>query len=214
MRIWVKESVLKHTLKELPMKNIDRKHWIHFFLNRGHGIVPLLPRSKKPAVKNWAPEGIKDRQFLARYFESHSYANYGVIMNEGLVVDADRKTGLANSKRLAEGGYLPETFTVKTPHGLHRYYACRGIRVGNSVGKLAQKVDVRGKGGYVVGPGCVNEAGDEYTVKSAPPYQLAEAPEKLLKRLLPKHENGSADASPSEPPSKAWLNAALDLSFQ
>ena len=85
-----------------------------------------------------------------------------------VVIDLDVKGGARGWDALealeARHGTLPETLTVETRSGGgHLYFfvpATAGIR--NSAGALAPGIDVRGEGGYVVGPGSPG-----YTVSGA-----------------------------------------------
>lgn len=79
---------------------------------------------------------------------------------------------------LGAGENTPETFTVQTPRGLHLYFAHPGFHVSNSAGSLAKGVDIRGDGGFVVGPGSPHRSGGTYALAvDAPP---APAPAWLL----------------------------------
>jgi hypothetical protein len=64
-----------------------------------------------------------------------------------------------------DGGEAPSwatpTYTVTTPRGFHLYYAT-DERIKNSVKALADNVDVRGEGGFVVLPGSRRPDGTEY----------------------------------------------------
>lgn len=67
------------------------------------------------------------------------------------VIDLDYDKGGKNGRILLS---LPETASVKTPHGEHLYYRVpdgQKFRSDNT-GKLGQGIDSRGEGGYVVSP--------------------------------------------------------------
>lgn len=82
-----------------------------------------------------------------------------------VVLDLDTKPGrdgLSWARSLATP--LPATFTVRTPSGgLHFYFLSPLAPVPNSSDKIAPGVDIRGEGGFVVGPGSVTPRG-VYTV--------------------------------------------------
>jgi len=64
-------------------------------------------------------------------------------------------TGLDAFLRLCSehGQPVPATFTVRTPSGgYHLYFTVSDASVRNSAGRLGPLIDVRGAGGYVVGP--------------------------------------------------------------
>jgi hypothetical protein len=73
-----------------------------------------------------------------------------------LVVDEDELDGFTKFAA-SVGESVPATFTVATGNGRHFYFAApEGVTLGNKAGPLdAFGCDVRGVGGYVVGPGSV-----------------------------------------------------------
>ncbi|MFF9285245.1 bifunctional DNA primase/polymerase [Streptomyces griseosporeus] len=107
-------------------------------------------------------------------------------------LDIDRKDGVdgcATLNRLArEHGFeVPQTTTICTPSGgFHLWLtAPDGVTVPNSVGRLGPGIDVRGTGGYVVGPGSTGRNG-EYTFHPKVGYVDPQpVPEALLKLMLP-----------------------------
>jgi hypothetical protein len=81
-----------------------------------------------------------------------------------LVVDEDRP-GAFGSYAANAGHVVPVTFTVTTGRGRHVYFRQPpGVPLGNGIGALAGLgMDVRGNGGFVVGPGSVHHTGIRYT---------------------------------------------------
>jgi hypothetical protein len=84
-----------------------------------------------------------------------------------LVVDEDAPDAFARYAAGADQS-VPETFTVATGKGRHYYFAAPdGLELGNRTGALkGHGVDVRGRGGYVVGPGSLHATGRAYTVEN------------------------------------------------
>ena len=100
------------------------------------------------------------------------------------MVDEDRP-GAFGSYAASAGQIVPVTFTVTTGKGRHVYFRQPpGGPLGNSIGALAGRgMDVRGSGGFVVGPGSVHYTGARYsTVNAAVP--VAPAPGWLAGALL------------------------------
>lgn len=133
---------------------------------RGHKVFPLPAGAKKPPPKDWQRIATNVPAAVEAMFRDRPHANYGVLTGEGFVViDVDPKRGGAHTLRRLqqEHGELPPTFTVVTPSGgLHLYFAT-GDALANSVDRIGPGVDVRGRGGYVVGPG--SRIGDKhYTI--------------------------------------------------
>jgi hypothetical protein len=118
----------------------------------GRRVFPLIPGTKQPAVR-WSEAATTDRAQLGVWFAPEEYLLLGVGYGLGLptgdgliVIDVDTD----------KGGEIPDwaphTYTVYTPSGgWHLYYAV-DREVPNSAGRLADGVDVRGDGGYVVAP--------------------------------------------------------------
>jgi hypothetical protein len=107
-----------------------------------------------------------------------------------VVVDCDRrpgKDGVVAFAKLCEmlGVNLEGVPHVLTPGGGVHYYfgAIPGSPVPNSAGVLADGVDIRGVGGYVVAPGGVRDDGKSYEPKDPPDLQAFIA--KIRARDLP-----------------------------
>lgn len=173
---------------------------------RGWAVFPCLPGQKRPAVKDrWEERATTDPSLVKRYWPSG--ANVGVACGpSGLVViDPDTPKpeqeappewqepgvvhGLDALALLAEraGGDLGaalNTFSVATPRGgMHLYYAApEGVAVRNSASKIAWCVDVRGRGGYVVGAGSRIAEGRYQVVSNLP---VAPLPVWLLRACAP-----------------------------
>ncbi|MFG3254120.1 bifunctional DNA primase/polymerase [Streptomyces sp. NPDC048172] len=107
-------------------------------------------------------------------------------------LDLDVKNGtdsLAALERLAvERGFtIPETTTVLTPSG-GRHLWLRGpsdVTIPNSAGRLAPGIDIRGLGGYLVGPGSVTVRGTYRLAPGSRTRAPAAVPSRLLPLLLP-----------------------------
>jgi predicted P-loop ATPase len=134
------------------------------------GAITFPCNGKIPAVEGW--------QNLT---ESVPHTgNYGVkcgARSGVFVVDFDDLDALDALE--AEHGRLPRTFMVATGRGAHAYFRHPGGLILNSASKLAPKVDVRGDGGQVIGPGSVHPTGAIYTPVD-PVAEIADAPPWLL----------------------------------
>ena len=106
--------------------------------------------------------------------------NMGVLTGEvsGIVaLDIDGELGKRNLEELkSELGELPETVTVYTGGGgVHYYFGIPdGMEFKNSANQVIEKVDVRGNGGFVVGPGSMHHSGNFY--EYAPGLDIASVP--------------------------------------
>ncbi len=137
---------------------------------QGFHVFRCISGDKRPAVADWEGRATTDPAFIGRW---PSHSNYGIACGPSrlVVIDCDLpkpgentpsgvRTGL-DALHLAAaqaGGEVEwDTLAVQTPSGgTHLYYRMpEGISIRNSASKLAWRVDVRGAGGYVVGPGSV-----------------------------------------------------------
>ena len=122
----------------------------------GFPVFPVVQGGKEPAISGWPKHATKDLKVASRYFANHPNLNYGNVTGGAsgiFVLDVDGMEGHINlAIQEAFHGKLPRTLKVKTPHGDHYYFRTGNAVVPNSAGKIAPNIDVRGEGGYVVGP--------------------------------------------------------------
>ncbi len=117
---------------------------------------------------------------IALWWSNHPGASIAVATGPSglVVVDLDGDEGMESWGRLAaEHGDVP-TASVSTGRdggGLHLWYrAPEGVRIPNSVGKIAPGIDVRGVGGMVLAPPSLHRTGRRYWWRDRLP--LAELP--------------------------------------
>ncbi|MDX2542868.1 bifunctional DNA primase/polymerase [Streptomyces sp. WI04-05B] len=107
-------------------------------------------------------------------------------------IDLDTKSGTDSSAALRELALrhlftIPETVVVLTPSG-GRHLWLTGppdATVPNSASRLAPGIDIRGAGGYLVGPGSRTEHGVYGTAPGTAHLTPAPCPPSLLRLLLP-----------------------------
>ncbi len=146
----------------------------------GFRVFPVAPRGKKPLHRGWQRKATDDAAVVEAIWAAEPNANIGVLCERGLIViDADTAWG---EQAVHDLGVI-DTTTVKTGKGRHFYL------LGESRNRtdLLPGVDVRGTGGYVVGPGSRHPSGAEYRWE-LPPWEVkpAPAPEPLLALLSEK----------------------------
>lgn len=134
---------------------------------KGFHVFRLRPNSKLPFASGWQKEATRNPEKIRKLWGDNASFNVGVFTgkfgdNESLlVVDVDNKEGKNGSEEIVklelEGFNFPSTYKVRTPTGgEHLYYrVSEAVKQGSSV--LAQGLDVRSRGGYVVGSGSVLE---------------------------------------------------------
>ena len=118
---------------------------------------------------------------------------YGIqtgSFNNIFVVDLDvtgGKNGPGEFERLAAGRPIPETTGTLTPSGGGHFYYRNppGVHIPTSHGVLAPGVDIKGDGGFVVGPGSPHRNGGVYQEIPGP---LADPPDWLLALVVKEPE--------------------------
>ncbi|MBD3336436.1 MAG: hypothetical protein GF355_13055 [Candidatus Eisenbacteria bacterium] len=159
--------------------------------------TPEGKRGKKPVGK-W--ERFQKERPTPEEIESWERANQGfnvaVVTGEisrVVVLDVDSEDALRQLEERETT--LPRTPTVKTGRGYHYYFKHPGASVGNGVaiGEISG-LDMRGDGGYVIGPGSVHENGHRYEWEVRPDEaDFAPLPDwlmTLLKKNAGQEESG------------------------
>ena len=116
---------------------------------------------KHPRTRNGSKDATKDPEVIKRWWQDWPIANVGIATGSesGIaIVDADGEAGLTSLYNME----LPPTLAVSTGSGgLHLYYGyIPGIK--NSSKKIADGIDVRGDGGFVVAPPSLHITGNKY----------------------------------------------------
>jgi RecA-family ATPase len=171
---------------------------------RGFRVFPLLPNTRipfqwnmdDPNERNCSPndrslaggihKATRDETVINSWFDHEldpdfDYVsddiNYGVSGAGLVILDVDVKNNKPGVEDLLSLGSLPPTFTVgTTTGGMHLYFS--GAEVGQK--SLTKAIDIRSRGGYVVGPGSVID-GKRYKIIDDIP--LATIPEKIFEKL-------------------------------
>ena len=127
-----------------------RKKFAAALAGKGFNIFRLRANDKKPVGKGWQKEAAQD----ATAWANGKDFNVGVATGDGLlVVDIDMKDGVDGETNWKGLGIEESSFQVKTPSGGRHIYYTTDVDVANSASQLCDGVDIRGVGGYVVGPG-------------------------------------------------------------
>lgn len=139
-----------------PRPNID---WRGLY-DRGWSIFPLKPRSKEPAVpwKRFQSERATLDE-IAKWAETD--CNMGIVTGaiSGIVVlDCDTREAIAEAEALGLSGAQ----AVRTSRGAHFYFSYPAFEVRNQAG-FRLGMDLRGDGGFVVGPGSIHPDGAIYS---------------------------------------------------
>jgi hypothetical protein len=138
------------------------------YLARGWSVLPLRPRDKRPLI----PWTLLQTQRASatdveQWFKKGPDANIGIVTGEVsnlIVLDVDPKHGGDDSLRRLERRYHPLPVTVEAitgGGGRHFYFTHPGFLIRNRAG-LAEGVDLRGDGGYIVAPPSIHPSGRAY----------------------------------------------------
>lgn len=169
-----------------------------YMIGRGFRVFPLKPELKDPYGKEDREKGaskelcggihIASRNIdkVRRWFEIEPRLNYGYSTNGRVGLDADVADGKPGIDTLIELGPLPHTLCIGSARGgLHTLFGEHECGQAD----LGPGLNVRSKGGYLVGPGCVFHGKKYRIVVDAP---VAPCPD-FLKEMLSKVRERAAD---------------------
>lgn len=133
------------------------------YAERGFSVIPIRS-DKKPFIKWEHYQTTKATQEeIILWFTKWPSAMIGIVTGEisgVLVIDCDNEEAYQRIQELLPEGFL--TAIAKTPRGYHIYLVYpAGQQIGNAAG-IIPGVDVRGQGGYIIGPPSVNAEGKAY----------------------------------------------------
>ena len=133
---------------------------------RGFHVFPCMPNSKAPLTAHGFKNATRDVDVIRGWWTRTPDANIAIRTGaiSGIVVlDIDGDSGADSLAELErQFGELDLTVSVKTPDGVHYYFAHPGGTIPCSAGKIAPGIDVRGDGGYVLAPPSIHPRGIPY----------------------------------------------------
>ncbi|MEO1994606.1 MAG: bifunctional DNA primase/polymerase, partial [Planctomycetaceae bacterium] len=167
----------------------------------GYPVFPCAPGTKTPLTKRGYLEATLDADQIDRWWSQRPNANIGIATGGLVVIDVDEgATWLADQPDLAlDLAIAPLSMTANAG----RQYLFRqppGKNWRNTSGRLAEHVDTRADGGYVVVAPSVLEGGKVYRWAEGlelddPPENLPEPPVWLIEEL-----DRLAEPAPSSSP--------------
>lgn len=175
--------------KELLKKILGELHF---------SIFPCELNQKKPVGFGWQEKASDDAVEVEKWFGLNRF-NYGILCGTKYqgkyltVVDVDNKNGKHGAESWAKltkdvASEALKTLTVLTPSGGYHHFFYTREQIGNRT-DILEGVDVRGKGGYVVGAGSSINGNPYMMLNDAP---IADMPDEL-ERLLCKTKNVSSE---------------------
>ncbi|MGW7572898.1 bifunctional DNA primase/polymerase [Streptomyces sp. NPDC054765] len=181
--------------------------------HRGHPEVPPC-RGECGRLGHGVHDASTDPLTIRRMFATAPWATgYGLACglppHHLIGIDLDTKNGadgLTALRFLAEqhGFPIPPTVTVRTPSGGRHLWLTGppSPPVPNSAGRLAPGIDIRGAGGYLVGPGSLTARG-HYALAPDTPHRPAPVPGALLALLTAPPASGRREPPAGVPPQPA-----------
>ena len=163
------------------------------YARRRVAIFPLAPGTKCPIKGSHGLRDATDDPDVARIrWRRNPQANIGAATGSRSgfwVLDVDLPNGPESLAALeAEHGPLPVTIEASTPRGgRHLYWRWPGDgpEIRNSAGRIGKGLDVRGEGGSITLPPSVLTDGRGYRWVKNGAGTFADAPEWLVKIVLP-----------------------------
>src|SRR5262249_8324027 len=168
---------------------------------RGLHVFPCAPSAKTPASAHGCKDATTDVIAIHGWWRENPDYNIGIAtgaVSNIFVVDVDgwpAETALRKLEERYSG--LPATVEAITSRGRHVYFRYPQVSVRNSAGKIADGIDTRGDGGYVLAPPSVHPSGRRYAWSVDSANAFAEAPQWLLDKIA-EPKNGNAATPPSE----------------
>jgi hypothetical protein len=128
-------------------------------------VFRVNPDTKAPLITGWQTRATCDRSGITDLFKDYPSAAIGLLTGKksGLVViDIDERENFSGLKNFKNAGYeLSPTVSVSTPRGgIHLYFKAPSCEVPCSVSKIAEGVDVKADGGYVIAPPSTTKWGE------------------------------------------------------
>jgi hypothetical protein len=166
----------------------------------GLAVFPCRVRDKRPATANGCRDATRDPTTIKAWWGDNPDLNLAIACGppSGIfVIDIDGDVGEAWLHRFEQNNEeLPTTVISATSRGRHLYFKWPGPKeIRTSAGRIADGIDVRGLGGYVLAPPSVHPSGHVYRWEARKGTNFAEAPAWLLALLDARARNDYTPAS-------------------
>lgn len=168
------------------------------YAKRGWPVFPCEEQgnnAKKPYTEHGFKDASSDEEAIRQWWRRWPNALIGTPTGYNFwVLDVDLPNGPENLRRLEEQhGELSAVMAQRTQSGgTQLFFRCNGQKVRNSVGRIADNLDVRGVGGYcILPPSKVLDGGQYQWIDQQPPV---EAPKWIVSKALEANSKTSTTA--------------------
>lgn len=167
------------------LKNSNFLDAAMFYAQNNIKTFPVKRQDKKPLCANGFKSATTDKVVLQEWNKKFSDCNIGIPtghINNIFVVDVDGEQGIESLNRLELIYGKLDAPTVITGKGKHLYFKMpENVELKCSTSKIANHIDIRANGGYVVAPPSIHENRHRYTWENFVPNQdFPEAPSWLI----------------------------------
>ena len=172
------DVIFKYDLQLIPLRSV-----INGKCSCGNDKCPS--KAKHPLFNfSWKIVATNDRAKIENWLIKYKDLNFGVPTGRFSTVSGKYLVAIdidaAEHELIAS---LPPTFCYKTGGGGYHFWYWSKTPIKNSVSLIANKVDVRGTGGYVVVPPSKHVSGINYELLPTSINEIADLPEKLAQLL-------------------------------
>ncbi|MEO2087886.1 MAG: bifunctional DNA primase/polymerase, partial [Gemmataceae bacterium] len=162
---------------------------------KGFRVFPLAPLSKQPIFSSYHQKSTTDPDKIRGWWQHKTRIknyNVGVHLPGILVVDIDGPVGEESFELLTQDHPCQPTAEVSTGSGRHLYYRLpAGVRAVPRPLDVVEgfehldRIDIKGSGGLVAGPGSLHKSGTTYawTTEPATAADLTPAPAWMIQHL-------------------------------
>jgi Bifunctional DNA primase/polymerase, N-terminal len=178
-----------------------REYYAKEYLSLGLNPIPLRAQSKKASIKwqEYQTKMVSPAEIKSWFCDPDK--NIGIVTGKisGLfVVDIDSEDAFQKILQLLPNRALPQTWISKTAKGYHLYFRYHDEILSKSAVRIAEGIDIRADGGYIVAPPSRHEKGVFYKWMenhSPADLPLGDIPEEILKFLSRQPQGGLSPAT-------------------
>ena len=168
-----------------------------FYASQNIKVFPVKRQDKKPLCANGFKSATTDIEQLQEWNKKFPDCNIGIPtghINGLLVVDVDGEQGFKSLAQLEQLHSKLIAPTVITGKGKHLYFKMPvNTDIKSSVSKIANHIDIRANGGYVVAPPSIHINGNQYIWENFTAHQdFPNAPQWLIDIILNAENEDSA----------------------